>query len=219
MKRIFPIFAVLILFFFSCQKSDNENPPPEDPPGNTDDIVYSDLDPNLILHPVDSFGLHPSGLCQEIIPYPSDSLESVELDMDGDGVNDFRFTYQTYFHFVSAGLPPCEYYNSSVTVYALNTGYAIATHEPYNQAEFFVQDDTIDSSLTYTSNGYIFYVAYGGWFSLDSLTGEGFIGVILADNKLGWIKLSFDKNTFTFIIMAYGFNNTAGLEIKAGQTE
>ena len=199
------------MIIISCDnKTDNEL---------KDKIIYLDLNPDLTLHPVDSVGFHPSGLCQEVIPFPTDSTVIVYLDVNQDGENDFRFTYSTFYEWVSAS-SPCANYNSTVQVSGLTTENKIkVANEDMYEISILENGDLINADQLFASNAIIYRDYAMASLYFGDLSGEGFIGVKLSSGELGWIKLNFEKESFTCTIMEYGYNETINAKITAGQIE
>ena len=217
MKFLIPIICLLFIFISSCQKSDDDtHVPPVVAP--SDSIVYHYLDPNLILHPVISFGPHPSGLCNKIIPYPSDSVVTATLDINGDGVHDFQFTYRNFYQLVSMS-GPCANYNSEVIITGLNIGSEIASRTEYDHLEVFILNDTISSNSNYSGTVRVYRDIAANPSNFGGFGGVGYVGIKLADSGYGWMKLSFDKNTFTCTVMEYALNHTSDLSIIAVEVE
>jgi hypothetical protein len=199
------------MIIISCDKdSDNEL---------KDKIIYLDLTPDLVLHPVDSVGLHPSGFCNEKIPFPTDSTVLIDLDINQDGEDDFRFTYSTFYEWVSAS-SPCANYNSTLQVSGLTVENKIkVANEDMNEISILKNGDIIDADLLYASNAIIYRDNAMAFLNFGDFSGEGFIGVKLSSGELGWIKLNFEKDSFTCTIMEYGYNETVNSQITAGQIE
>lgn len=211
MRYFFLIIGFMSVIILSCDKAKVAD--------LQDKIVYVDLTPDLVLHPVDSVGQHPSGFCYEYIPFPTDSIQNVDLDIDQNGVNDFRFTYTTFFQFVSAS-NPCTNYNSSLVVKGLSAENNIRVKN-LEMDEVCVLDtgDLIKSNQLFSNNAVIFRDYASNFLNYDDFAGEGFIGVKFSGGKIAWIKLDFQKNSFTCTIMEYGYNETKNNQIAVGQKE
>lgn len=216
LKTILPILGMLLLFTF-CQKSDDEiyepNTPTEKAP---DDIIYQDLNSNLILHPVDSFGSPYQ--CSKPIPIPRDSVETINLDVNGDGVDDFKFIYYTYYMRFSTS-NPCRNHHSGVRIDGLNPETKIAGVGEYPHIKVFDLNDTIGSELTYSQSATVFMDIAASPANYYGFEGTGYVGIKLPDSGYGWMKVSFDGSTFTFNVMEYALNNTLNSSIMAGQVE
>ena len=211
MRQIFIIIGFISMTIISCNNdSDNEL---------KDKIIYLDLTPDLSLHPVDSVGLHPSGLCQEIIPFPTDSTVIVDLDINQDGVDDFRFTYSTFYEWVSAS-SPCANYNSTLQIGGLTAENKIkVANEDMHEVSILENGDLINVDQLFASNAIIYRDNTMGFLYFGDFSDEGFIGVKLSGGELGWIKLIFQKDSFTCTVMEYGYNETINSQITAGQIE
>lgn len=211
MRHLFFTFVFFSITVISCDK---------DSAGNfKDKIVYQDLSPDLILHPVDSQGFHPSGFCQEIIPFPSDSTVIVDLDINHDGDYDFRFTYSTFFELVSAS-SPCANYNSVLHVKGLSAEEKIkVANEDMREISILEKGDFIEADQLYANHAIIYRDNEMAFLYFGAFAGEGFIGIKLSGGELGWIKLNFQKDSFLCTIMEYGYNEAINSEIMAGQKE
>jgi hypothetical protein len=185
----------------------------------TNKIMYIDLNPDITLHPVDSIGLHPSGLCQEIIPFPSDSTVIVNLDINQDGVNDFRFTYSTFYEWVSAS-SPCSNYNSTLQVDGLSSTNKIKVeNEDKHEVSILENGDVINTNQLFANNAILYRDNTMSFLNFGEFSDERFIGIKLSSGELGWIKLNFQKNSFTCTILECGYNETKNAQITAGQIE
>jgi hypothetical protein len=211
MRYFFLIIGFMSVIILSCDKAKVADLP--------DKIVYVDLTPDLVLHPVDSVGLHPSGFCDEFIPFPTDSIQKVDLDMNQDGVNDFRFTYTTFYESVS-GSNPCANYNSTLEVKGLSAENNIRVKNlNMDEVCVFQMGDLINSNQLFSNNAVIFRDNATSFLNYSDFSGEGFIGVKFSGGELAWIKLDFQKNSFTCTVMEYGYNETKNNQIAVGQKE
>ncbi len=207
MRHYILIFVLICSMLISCKRDVSDN------------IIYIDLKPDLILHPVDSVGMHPSGLCQEVIPFPSDSTLKVDLDIDKDGIDDFRFTYTTFYEWVSAS-NPCANYNSTLQIAGLLTENKIfIENENMREVRVLEKGDLICANQLSANNAIIYRDNSMSSLNFEDFSGEGFIGFKLSDGELGWIKLDFQKDSFTCTILEYGYNEVINSQITAGQIE
>jgi len=211
MKHFFLIIGVISMIIISCDEETETE--------LKDKIIYVDLSADLTLHPVDSVGFHPSGLCQEVIPFPSDSTVIVDLDINQDGDDDFRFTYSTFYEWVSAS-SPCANYNSTLQVSGLKADNKImVANEDMNEISVLENGDLINSDQLFSDNAIIYRDNAMAFLYFGDFLGEGFIGFKLSGGELGWIKLDFQKDSFTCEIMEYGYNETINSQMTAGQME
>ncbi len=211
MRQILLIIGFISMIIISCDK--------EKEPELKDKIIHLDLTPDLTLHAVDSVGFHPSGLCQEVIPFPSDSTVIVDLDINLDGDSDFRFTYSTFYEWVSAS-SPCANYNSTLEVSGMNADNKImVANEDIHEISVLENGDLINTDQLFSDNAIIYRDNAMAFLYFGDFSGEGFIGIKLFGGELGWIKLNFQKDSFTCAIMEYGYNKTINSQIAAGQIE
>src|SRR5690606_29105944 len=101
MKCIIIIFVLQSIFIFGCKKNTSDN------------ILHSELQPQIEITPVDSLIAHPT--CG-YVPSPSDSTASISLDIDSDGTDDFTVSYKTWYEFLSASSPCNANYNSRIDI-------------------------------------------------------------------------------------------------------
>jgi len=183
----------------------------------TDEIIFVDLNPDLILNPVDSVGLHPSGLCQQVIPFPSDSIISTDIDINQDGQNDYRFTFTNFYEWVSASYP-CANYNSIVQINALiNGNKVVIANEEMHDIKVLNCNDNINKKDLFYDNAFIYRNVAMGNLYFGDFSGEGYIGFKLSNGELGWIKINFQKDYFLCIILEYAYNKNVASDINAGQ--
>lgn len=152
-------------------------------------IVYVDLDPD------------------EVLTGPSDSFD---LDLDGDTVDDFRFTLITGP--LNQGAIDGDF--ASVGNCVVGVG---------GQASNLASGVDINSTnVNFTELGTV-----GFFTTLLSLTGgnfvgeTGYIGVqfkISGNTHYGWAEITVPSNVSTMTITRYAYNATADAGIKAGQT-
>ena len=184
-----------------------------------DDISYNDIIPDLVLNPVDSVGQHQSSLCEEPIPFPTDSISTVYLDLNQDGINDYSFTYETYYEWVSAS-SPCANHNSILNVVGLIDGNEICVaNEDMDEVSVFQDGDPIDRSQLFANSAVIYRDQAFAFLYFGGFSDEGCIGVKLSSGELGWIKLDFQQNLFLCYIKEFAINKNVLLEIRAGQMQ
>ncbi|PWH85278.1 hypothetical protein [Brumimicrobium oceani] len=204
------IFLVLIAFIVSsCDKVKELK----------DEISSHKYSPQLVLKPVDSLSRIYSPHCSELIPFPLDSAESLEIDVDNDGLKDFKFTYTTHYEFVSS-VDSCENHNSSILMEAIGLeNKIIVKEEAMNQVRVLAQDDLISNTSSVSSNAFIFLEDAEVAEDVVLESGNKFIGVRLSSNRMGWIKVYHDRSIFKFTVLQNAYNSNFHLDIKAGQTK
>lgn len=209
MKNYFLFFVLVSVLAFSCNKLTVME----------DEISFKKYVPFLTLNPADSSGQIYSTNCSETIPFPTDSIESVEVDIDKDGQNDYRFTYATNYMFVSAQ-DSCENHNSSILVKALGIGnYIFLEDENSEKISVFEKDNKITNANLTGTNAIVFLDHASSNEEITLETGNKYLGVKLAAGGLGWIKVFHDRTNFTFSIIEHAYNRNIHMDIKAGQDE
>ena len=87
MKKLFILLLLSTLLLLSCKKEeDNSDPLP-------DEILYCDIEPDVVMNSINYLYEHPSGC--GLVPSPADSTVEYKLDMDMDGIKDFKITVNT----------------------------------------------------------------------------------------------------------------------------
>lgn len=209
MKRVLLILGIISLLVFSCDKVKEIS----------DDISAVKYNPSLILNPADSVSKIYAPNCTESIPFPTDSTVSVFIDVDKDGLNDFKFSYSTYYNFVSV-LDSCENHNSEIIIEAIGAENKIIVDEehPENVRVYAVDDEIqISSSIADKATVFLNDASIPEDVILES--GNKYLGVKLASNRKGWIKVYHDFDLFKFAIVEHAYNRTFQLNIKAGQKQ
>ena len=209
MKRYLFILGIIGIITFSCDKVEKLK----------DDISFRKYIPHLILNPTDSVAKIYAPNCSESIPFPTDSSQSILIDVDKDGLNDFKFTYFTSYNFVSS-IDSCENHNSKIVVEAIGSENRVIVDEdnPENVRVFAV-DDEIKISSSIADNATIFLEDASISEDVILESGNKYLGVKLASNTVGWIKVYHDRETLKFAILEHAFNRTFQLNIKAGQKQ
>lgn len=208
-KQIVVVLVLLSITAFSCSKVKKlEN-----------DITFKKFIPFLTLNPIDSISKLYNTSCSEFIPYPFDSVESVEIDIDKNGENDFRFTYSTSYNFVSSS-DSCRNHNSRIVLKALGVGNSILVDDKTTERiHVFGVNDEINNEYQLSSNAFIYLDddAYSEEIAIES--GNKYLGVKMFSGSLGWIKVFHKIDTFSFSIMEHALNRTMQLNINAGQKQ
>jgi hypothetical protein len=209
MKRYLFILGIIGMITFSCHKVKKLK----------DDISSRKYIPQLVLSPADSVATIYSPTCSESIPFPTDSTQFVLIDVDKDGFNDFKFTYSASYNFVSS-IDSCENHNSQIVVEAIGSeNRVIVDEDNAENVRVFAVDDEIKISSSIAVNATIFLDDASISEDVILETGNKYLGVKLASNTVGWIKVYHDRGTFRFAILEHAFNRTFQLNIKAGQTQ
>lgn len=208
MKRYLFVLGLIGIIVSSCGKVEELK----------DEISSYKYNPQLVLNPADSASMLYSPHCSEAIPFPTDSMQSLEIDVDNDGLKDFKFTYTTRYEFVSS-VDSCENHNSIILMEAIGLENKILVkEEASDQIRVLAHDDLITKTSSVASEAYIFLedAAFSEDIVLES--GNKFIGVRLASNRMGWIKVYHDRANFKFTVLQNAYNDNFHLDIRAGQT-
>ncbi|WP_107039489.1 hypothetical protein [Brumimicrobium mesophilum] len=209
MKQVLFLLVLISLIAFSCKKLKKlEN-----------DITTEKFIPSLTLNPVDSAVQLYTPSCGEFIPFPFDSVQSIEIDIDKNGENDYSFTYTTAYNFISTS-DSCKNHNSKVEVKALGIGNNIFVENKVNKkAKVFEEGEEIDNSNHLSSNAIIFQDDGLSSEEISMENGNKYIGVKLFSGSVGWIKVYHRRDSFDFSIMEHALNKTVQLTIKAGHRD
>lgn len=208
MKQTIFLLLSIGLIAFSCNKVKKLE----------DEISFRKFLPFLTLNPVDSV-VQLYGSCDEFIPFPFDSVQSVEIDIDKNGENDFRFTYTTNYNFINS-TDSCRNHNSSVIVKALGIGNnVVVENKTTKKAKMFEADDKIGKDYFLSSDAFIYLDNPNLADTINMGAGNKYIGVKMFSGSLGWIKVFHRRDTFNFSVMEHAINNNFHLDIKAGQKQ
>ena len=147
-------------------------------------------------------------------PYyvPSDSSTYLDIDIDGDSINDFRFGVG---HKVYTSGGRCDNVSSVSSVISINEAYVIANDENgYCIKTFIKNEDIVNDNNNWQSDGWIddgiFHCIRNTTFYL------GFKKEINRSSLFGWIKV---RTTLgKLVIYDYAYNNYVNRDIYAGQT-
>mgnify|MGYP001252835318 CR=1 FL=1 len=208
MKRYLFILGLIGIIASSCDKVKELK----------DEISSYKYNPQLVLNPVDTVSVRYTH-CSEPIPFPSDSIQSLEIDIDNDEINDFRFTYSTSFNFVSS-MDSCENHNSRIVIEAIGIDNKILVKEnASDQVRILGYDELIVNTNLVASSATIFLEDASAPDDITFESGNKYIGVRLSSNRMGWIKFYHDRASFKFTVLQNAYNDNFHLNIKAGQIQ
>lgn len=206
MKNSVFILGLIGLLMSSCDKEINTKY----------EIFYKKYNAALVLNPADSVGQISNVHCEKFFPFPSDSTESVEIDVNEDGVNDYRFTYTTNYELISA-TDSCENYGSRIVMQALGIGNSILIeNNTSNNLQFFELDDRIPNNSKNATTATIFSDNFQNHDNIELGGGYKYIGISSFSGGFGWIKVSYKENSLTFSIFEHASNSKLNSNIKAG---
>lgn len=202
--------ALVALLAYSCNDDDLDPQP--------DDIYYVDY-PDTTITSLHHYVQQPWGQ----MPSPSDTLAFVQIDVDGDGTNDFSCNADAYYQFHSASSPEANYFHS-VGINALNPADSLLFMVENNDGDGqyrmkLYQGDVIDGSYNYNTHTYCYMMVYGIGL-IGNIDGEGYYGFKLNRNGnvyYGWILI--EHTSVTMTLKSFAINRTPGNPITAGQTE
>lgn len=211
MKKLLIFILLLTLLLPSCKKEEsNDDPLP-------DQILYRDIEPDVVMNSINYLYEHPSGC--GLVPSPADSTAEYQLDMDLDGINDFKITVKTTYEFVSAS-GPCANYQYRMYIESLKSSEYIS-YQPnnYYNGNFLVAGDSINSKLLYHTSAMFHLVApLAPYFTFS---GDKYLPVKLVSGSktmYGWIRIErYGLNSIT--LKEFALNITSNNPIIAGQKE
>jgi len=216
MRKFALLFISISMLAVACKKDeqgDNITPTIEPP------IVTTVKFPALVLSPVDSFAAQTSG-CGDVVPFPTDSVSSLRIDIDSDGADDFEFQFQNKYEFVSAS-SPCANYQTDVTIKGLADENGVVCVERSDWANYGVtpldEGQQIGDELVFYNETSIYRRTPTDHYT--SFNAENYIGVRISGGHYGWVKVSFVPEEYKLIISEYAYNSSAGYSISAGKSE
>ena len=182
MKKLFIVIPLLTVLLPSCKKAeDNHDPLP-------DDILYCEIEPDVVMNSINYLYEHPSRCL--LVPSPADSTVEYKFDVDIDGIKDFKITVNTTYEFVSAS-GPCANYHLRMYIQSLKSSEYISCQENnFNNGNFLVAGDSINSKLLYHTSAMFHLVApLAPYFTFS---GDKFARQISfqVQTMYGWIKMS-----------------------------
>jgi hypothetical protein len=212
MKINLYILLLISSAIIGCSKENDLEP--ENP--IADDIIYTELNPNIQITSVDSLIYHGSGC--GYVPSPSDSTASVSFDIDNDNIVDFTLSCNSWYNFVSAS-GPCANYNTSIVLSGTSNDNKVAISGDYNIVKKYVLNDVIDNSQQWSNTAMLMLSSASAPFATnfnDTVYLCLKINTVQGD-YFGWIYI--DKNGYDVTVISYAFNQSVNNSIKAGQTE
>lgn len=183
---------------------------------NPDEIMFVDI-PDIVLSSTDSVYYIPFGPgCP--VASPEDSTAEYNIDIDGNGIDDFTISMTHWYEFVSAS-SPCANYNYRISILGIINENKIATTNHYNEVAKFNLNQDIGASLNWNNSASILMQVTTAPFSTN-FNGSAYIGLKLgagADSNYGWLLI--DKVNYAITIKEMAINLTNTNSIKAGQIE
>ena len=177
-------------------------------------IIHTEYSPAVLLTCVDSVIQHPSGC--GMIPVPTDSTSSIQIDMDQNGTFDFSITCSTWYQFVSAS-GPCANYNSSMIISGSSDSNEIALGSLYNTAKYFEFGDEIFDENSWSHISTLQLHVATAPFQTDFVD-EKYVGIRMRSPvgyQYGWILL--EKIGFKLYVKSSGIQTCPTKAIQAGQ--
>ena len=205
MKLAIAVLTAIMMLFLSCKKEETKKP---------DLIFYTDFNPDLVVSSIDSIIQIPYSPCS-CIPSPSSGTDFEELDIDGDGENEFKIVYHHWYGFLSAS-SPCVNYLRDVTIESLKENCGIAsTPDDTRNVKPFADGDVISQDENYVEIGHIY--ENRGFWGYAGFGAQAMIGVKLANRSVGWIQIKHQYCSHRIVIMDCAINKTSTNSIVAGQ--
>jgi hypothetical protein len=211
MKYLKIILLTLVVVIFSCDKEKVITKP--------DNILFTDID-DVTVTSLDSlvYYLHWSGDCY--IPYPEDSVAHFDLDINNDGLFDFRISHSHWFgsHLWSPSSQCSQYDNYKIEISSPdNEICADATDVGlYFKPLQLNAGDRLDNDLFWASRVYIYLLSATAMDFYESKSDYLGVRVHKSDSVYyGWILVEFTRYQLT--IKEYAINLTASNPIIVGQ--
>jgi hypothetical protein len=151
-----------------------------------------------------------------MIPVPTDSTSSIQIDMDQNGTFDFSITCSTWYQFVSAS-GPCANYNSSIFISGSSDSNEIALGSLYNTAKDFEFGDEIFDENSWSHISTLQLHVATAPFQTDFVD-EKYVGIRMRSPvgyQYGWILL--EKIGFKLYVKSSGIQTCPTKAIQAGQ--
>ncbi|MCT4622751.1 MAG: hypothetical protein N4A46_03940 [Schleiferiaceae bacterium] len=212
MKYLVTILCLVSLLLCSCKKETQQQPPPAP---LFDSIMYSNPEPDLLVSAVDSVYSLPLNPCT-CIPAPDNGIDFTEIDMDGDGQNDFKIEYRHRYEHLSNS-SPCVNYLRRLSIESLSPdgGIAVTRHNGVQGVIPYALGDTISQKELFVFNGSIYEKGVATGYSFGK---TGYVGVKLPSGSVGWISIEHQFCDHKCFILEYALNKTSTNTILAGQT-
>lgn len=194
------------ILLFSCNKKEGNG---------KDQILYKSFSPTVDMQSMRYDTLQNHTICSVLVPVPSDSSISYDLDLNDDQTTDFRLVVSHSEHNGSY-CGHCSVFTYNIYITGLSEENKIATSGNYSAARIFNESAVIDLNNNWSSRGDL--LLQGGCALPFSVSfEEGYIGLRIKDS-FGYIKIKrLDKNGVR--IIEQGFNKTESNKIICGQKE
>jgi len=200
-----PIALILVMLVASC------SPEPGVP---EDDILFHDLVPDVEMQTVRFYTLQDRVVCSTYVPTPADSAVSYDLDLNGDGVNDFRIT-AGHSKYTQGYCGHCDRFTYNISISGLSDQDSIANSpENYWASRLFSESDTIGAGNTWLSRTEI-QLLEGCALPFQADFTAGYLGVKIRDGY-GYIRIEKLENN-GIRILEQAFNRTPGGQVVCGK--
>lgn len=207
MKVNFLLILILFWVMFSCKKEKTES--------QQDEIVYKNIVPKKEMQSVRIYTSQSNPVCTTTIPIPSDSSITYDLDLDSDQIPDFRIMV-THSKFNSGYCGHCDKFTYNISIEGLSSGDSVAADSPqYPKLRLFSDADLVNNNNAWFSRVDILLLE-GCALPFQTDFEDGYIGVKM-NNNYGYIKIGKMSNN-GITLSEHGFNKTANVGIKCGQT-
>jgi hypothetical protein len=212
MRKVVFCLIVLSVLFYSCKKKT----------AKADVIVYTDIEPDLILNSVRSTSLHGSGWFQVDLPVDTSCSASIKIGTDKDVT--FIFSASNSSQPTSPSAPHVNY-NKALSL-TVNNSYSIATLGSNPCIQLLNNQDVIDQELSFSNETTFYGTTYlhgpgGAPFNCNSFynSGDKYIAFKRIVNKtvnFGWIRVE-SIGTNGIKIKELAINIAHNRKILAGQ--
>lgn len=208
LKLILFLLVIGFLSITSCK---------DDPMIEPDKIYFKEFQPYVELTSVDTFyNSYPN--CQT--PSPLNGSVDFYVDIDSNGVNDFKITIRHFYKNISPH--PCVNYNYVIGIYGSSSENFVSGIGEWNIPKYFTIGELIDSTLQWDNISTILYdVNYmGGPYGGADFIGDKYMGLSIdygENRNFAWLRIN--KNGFKITIKSFAINFAQNKPIKAGQKE
>ena len=207
---MYKLITILLLFcvtLIGCKKEKNSK---------KDSVKYTEFQPTLKVTSVDTIVAHGSG-CGYVV-LPTDTAASISIDINSDGVDDFKLECGSWYSFVSNS-NPCANYNKNITITGYSNDNSVAVKDEYNVASTFEVNAVINNSQKWNNNAMLMLLATQAPFTTN-FTGNKYIGLRMQMGEnihFAWLYLN--KTDYTITVISSAINQTVGNSIRTGQKE
>lgn len=201
--------AILLLFglIYSCNTI-------TDPPDISDSILYTNLDPDVMISTVERYETETLDECTTEIPVPEDSVVNYWLDINGDDQDDFILDISHRKLTDNHECGPCSIYEYQMTISGAGGNNYISFDPAYTWVpKWYSLNDTIRPNHSW--NKEVFVLMQGGCDRWIVDLKDIYIG-IKHNMDFGWIHIKPAENN-GIVIMEYAINQTDNRPIAAGQ--